>query len=431
MKKEWKLSLRPSLGAQIMMGLILGVIAGMLTYHNQLAITAMQNTGTIFINLIQMIVLPIIISCLTIGIASIGSLKRLGQIGLKTIVYFEVMSTVALIVGLLVGNLFRPGIMVNVHSLHGTDVAQYVSSDHVATKGGFWGFLLNMVPTNIFKSLAQGNMLAVIVFSVFLGLGVTAIGKNGKILVNFMSAVAQVMFKIVDWIMHVAPLGVFALIGATVAQMGIKSLVPLGYFVILAYGAMIFFVLVCLGIVARLFKFRITHLLYVIREEIILAFTTASSEVALPKNIQKMVKFGVNKSITNFVIPVGYTFNLDGSAIYQSLGVLFLAQAYHLNLSIGKQIVIMLVLMVTSKGMAGVPSASFVVLLTTASTIGIPMSGLALIAGIDRLVDMGRTAVNVVGNSLATTIIGKSERAFNLKQAHAYYFQLKREANRW
>ncbi|XIF20585.1 MAG: cation:dicarboxylase symporter family transporter [Acetilactobacillus jinshanensis] len=425
MKKNFKRLLHmPTLGTQIMIGLILGIGIGRLFYHNQLAITAMQNTGTIFINLIQMIVLPIIVSCLTVGIASIGSMKKLGRIGLKTIIYFEVLTTVALAVGLFVGNVFHPGTLINVHSLHGMNISQYVSSAHVATKGGFWGFLINMVPTNIFKSLAQGNMLAVIVFSVFFGLGVTAVGKQGQILVTIMNAIAQVMFKIVDWIMHVAPIGVFALIGATVAQMGVSSLMPLGYFVILAYGAMIFFVLVCLGVVARLFKFRITKLLRIIKEEIVLAFTTASSEVALPKNMQRMAKLGVKKAIVNFVIPVGYTFNLDGSAIYQSLGVLFLAQAYHLDLSIGKQIVIMLVLMVTSKGMAGVPSASFVVLLTTASTIGIPMSGLALIAGIDRFVDMGRTAVNVVGNSLATAIIGKSEHAFDGSRAQRYYHQV-------
>lgn len=414
----------PNLGTQIMIGLILGIGLGMLCYRNRMAITAMQNTGTIFINLIQMIVLPIIVSCLTVGIASIGSMKKLGRIGLKTIIYFEVLSTVALAVGLFIGNVFHPGAMINIHSLHSMNITQYISESHMATRGGFWGFVIGMIPTNIFKSLAQGNMLAVIVFSVFFGLGVTAVGKQGQILVTVMKAIAQVMFKIVDWIMHVAPIGVFALMGATVAQMGISSLLPLGYFVILAYGAMIFFVLVCLGGVARLFNFRITKLLRIIKEEIVLAFTTASSEVALPKNMQRLAKLGIKKAIVNFVIPVGYTFNLDGSAIYQSLGVLFLAQAYHLDLSIGKQIVIMLVLMVTSKGMAGVPSASFVVLLTTASTIGIPMSGLALIAGIDRLVDMGRTAVNVVGNSLATAIIGKSEHAFDHKQAQRYYRQI-------
>ena len=411
---------RLTLGWQIMIGLVFGIILGIITYHNHLAIITMQNIGTMFINLIQMIVLPIIVSCLTVGIASIGSIKRLGRIGGKTILYFEIMTTVAIIVGLLVGNLLHPGTLIDIHELHSQSIAQYVSSAHAAQHSGFWGILIGIIPTNIFKSLAQGDMMAVILFSVFFGLGTTAIGKRGKILINVMDAIAHVMFKITDWIMHVAPVGVCALIGTTVAQMGLKSLIPLGYFVILAYATMIFFVLVCMGIAARIFHFRILRLLSVIKNEVILAFTTASSEVALPKNIERMIKLGVNKSIVSFVIPTGYTFNLDGSAIYQSLGVLFLAQAYHLHLSIGQQIVIMLVLMVTSKGMAGVPGASFVVLLTTASTIGIPMQGLTFIAGIDRLVDMGRTAVNVVGNSLATAVIGKSENAFDLKQARRY-----------
>lgn len=410
----------PTLGTQIIIGLILGIVMGNIFYQNKIAISTMQNLGTMFLNLIQMIVLPIIVSCLIVGISSIGNIKRLGRIGLKTIIYFEVMTTVALMVGLLVGNIMRPGYFINIHSLHSVSISSYVAAAHTAKHAGFWGFILNSVPTNVFKSLSQGNMIAVIVFSVFFGLGLTSIGQAGQSLTTDMKAIAEVMFKITDWIMHVAPLGVFALIGATVAQMGWKSLMPLGYFVILAYATMAFFVVVCMGAAARIFHLNIWHLLSVIKEEMLLAFTTASSEAALPKNIARMQKLGVQRSIVSFVIPTGYTFNLDGSAIYQSLGVLFLAQAYHLDLSIGQQIIIMLVLMVTSKGMAGVPSASFVVLLTTASTIGIPLQGLTFIAGIDRLVDMGRTVVNVVGNSLACEVIGQSEHGFDRAQAKRY-----------
>lgn len=410
----------PTLGTQIIIGLILGIVMGNIFYQNKIAISTMQNLGTMFLNLIQMIVLPIIVSCLIVGISSIGNIKRLGRIGLKTIIYFEVMTTVALMVGLLVGNIMRPGYFINIHSLHSVSISSYVAAAHTAKHAGFWGFILNSIPTNVFKSLSQGNMIAVIVFSVFFGLGLTSIGQAGQSLTTDMKAIAEVMFKITDWIMHVAPLGVFALIGATVAQMGWKSLMPLGYFVILAYATMAFFVVVCMGAAARIFHLNIWHLLSVIKEEMLLAFTTASSEAALPKNIARMQKLGVQRSIVSFVIPTGYTFNLDGSAIYQSLGVLFLAQAYHLDLSIGQQIIIMLVLMVTSKGMAGVPSASFVVLLTTASTIGIPLQGLTFIAGIDRLVDMGRTVVNVVGNSLACEVIGQSEHGFDRAQAKRY-----------
>ncbi len=225
------------------------------------------------------------------------------------------------------------------------------------------------------------------------------------------------MFKVTNWVMHIAPIGVCALIGVTVAQMGLAALAPLGYFIVLAYATMIVFILVVMGLVARVVHLNIFTLLKVIKDEVILAFSTASSEAALPKIIDKMDKFGVSQGIVSFVIPTGYTFNLDGSAIYQSLAALFLAQAYHIHLSIGQQITLLVVLMITSKGMAGVPGASFVVLLATISTIGVPMAGLTFIAGIDRLVDMGRTAVNVVGNSLASVVIAKSEKEFDEAQS--------------
>lgn len=221
------------------------------------------------------------------------------------------------------------------------------------------------------------------------------------------------MFKITNWVMRVAPLGVCALIGTTVAQLGLSALAPLGYFIILAYATMIIFIVFVMGGVAHLFGINNWNLLKVIKDEMVLAFSTASSEAVLPKIIDKMDRFGVSQGIVSFVIPTGYTFNLDGSAIYQSLAALFLAQAYGIHLSVSQQLTLVLVLMITSKGMAGVPGASFVVLLATISSIGVPLQGLTFIAGIDRLVDMGRTVVNVAGNSLAAVIIGKSEKEFD------------------
>jgi Na+/H+-dicarboxylate symporter len=239
-------------------------------------------------------------------------------------------------------------------------------------------------------------------------------------LIDGLTAIQEVMFKITNWIMHLSPIGVCALIGVTIAQMGIDALKPLGLFILIAYVAMAFFVIVVLGIVAKIHHVKFFQLLKVIKNELILAFSTASSEAALPKIIDKMQKYGVSQGIVSFVIPTGYTFNLDGSAIYQAVGALFLAQAYHINLSIGQQITLLVVLMITSKGMAGVPGASFVVLLATVSTIGVPMAGLTFIAGVDRIIDMGRTAVNVVGNSLAAIIMGKSEGEFD-EAKHAEY----------
>ncbi|MBW1604922.1 dicarboxylate/amino acid:cation symporter [Lactobacillus sp. Sy-1] len=417
--KRFKLTI----GWQIMIGLCLGIILGIVFYQNKTAITAMSNIGTMFINLIQMIVLPIVVSCLTVGIASMGDIKKLGRIGGKTIIYFEVMTTIAIALGLVVANLAHPGDFINIHALKGEDISKYVSTANAAKESGGWGTVMNLIPTNIFKSLSDGNMMPVIVFSVFFGLGTAAIGERGKIIVDFLTAVSEVMFKVTNWVMSLAPIGVCALIGATLAQMGVGALAPLSYFVFLAYATMVIFIIVFMGIAAKLFGFSLKNLLFVIKDEIVLAFSTASSEATLPRLIDKMQKFGVDKSIVSFVIPTGYTFNLDGSAIYQSLAVIFLAQAYNIHLSIGQQIMVLLVLIITSKGMAGVPGASFVVLLATVSTVGIPVTGLAFIAGIDRLVDMGRTAVNVVGNSLATVIIGKSEKEFNREQSDQYVKQ--------
>ena len=247
-----------------------------------------------------------------------------------------------------------------------------------------------------------------------------AVGEKAKILIDMLNAVAEVMFKATNWVMKFAPIGVFGLIGMTIAEMGISALLPLGLFIVIAYMTMIIFVVVILGITAHLFHLRYWKTMHVILDEIILAFTTASSEVTLPRLMEKTQKMGVSKGIVSFVIPTGYTFNLDGSAIYQSLAALFLAQAYGIHLTFAHQFTLLVVLMITSKGMAGVPGASFVVLLASVSTIGVPIAGLTFIAGIDRFVDMGRTAVNVVGNSIATLVIGESEKEFNRDEYNHY-----------
>lgn len=418
--KHYRFS-RLSMGWQIMIGLVLGIICGIIFYHNQQAIVVMQSLGTIFIRLIQMIVMPIVVSCLTVGIANIGDIKKLGRIGGKTIIYFEVLTTVALILGIAVANIARPGDFINIHDLHATDISQYMSTAKAAShNSGFWPMILSIIPTNIFKSMADGDMMPVILFCVLFGLGIASVGEKGKVLIDFLNGVSEVMFKVTNWVMKLAPIGVFGLIGMTIAEMGIKALLPLGYFILIAYLTMIVFIVVILGTVARIFHLRYWKTMHVIWEEIVLAFTTASSEVTLPRLMRKTHKMGVEKGITSFVIPTGYTFNLDGSAIYQSLAAIFLAQAYGLHLSLAHQITLLVVLMITSKGMAGVPGASFVVLLASVSTIGVPMAGLTFIAGIDRFVDMGRTAVNVVGNSIATLVIGESEHSLNRKQYNEY-----------
>ncbi|WP_431814876.1 dicarboxylate/amino acid:cation symporter [Limosilactobacillus portuensis] len=418
--KKYRIS-RLSMGWQIMIGLVLGIICGMIFYHNTGAIKVMQSLGTIFIRLIQMIVMPIVVSCLTVGIANIGDIKKLGRIGGKTLIYFEVLTTIAIILGLVIGNVTHPGTFIDIHKLHATDISQYMSSAKTAShNSGFWELILSIIPTNIFKSMSDGDMMPVILFSVLFGLGIAAVGEKAKILIDVLNAVAEVMFKVTNWVMKFAPIGVFGLIGMTIAEMGISALLPLGLFIVIAYMTMIIFVVVILGITAHLFHLRYWKTMHVILDEIILAFTTASSEVTLPRLMEKTQKMGVSKGIVSFVIPTGYTFNLDGSAIYQSLAALFLAQAYGIHLTFAHQFTLLVVLMITSKGMAGVPGASFVVLLASVSTIGVPIAGLTFIAGIDRFVDMGRTAVNVVGNSIATLVIGESEKEFNRDEYNHY-----------
>lgn len=416
---------RFSIGWQILIGLAAGIILGVIFYENKGFINFANSIGSTFINMISMIVLPIVISSLTVGIANMGDIEKLGRIGFKTLLYFEILSTIAFIVGLLVANSFDLGSMIDLNKLTQVDISKYVKTAEHMEHTGIGSILMSIVPTNIFGALAAGTMLPIIFFSALFGLAIAAVGERAQIVVDFLSAISEIMFKLTSWVMHLAPYGVAGLMGATVAQLGLESLKPLGLFIVMAYATMIFFILVILGITSRLFGFRIFDQLVVVKDELILAFSTASSEVTLPRLMEKTKKLGVDPAIGSFVIPTGYTFNLDGSAIYQALASIFLAQAYNIHLSFSQQITLLVVLMITSKGMAGVPGASFVVLLATLSTINVPASGLALIAGIDRLVDMGRTVVNVIGNVTATLIIGKSENEFDQEVHDAYVAAIK------
>jgi proton glutamate symport protein len=268
---------------------------------------------------------------------------------------------------------------------------------------------VNIVPTNIMQSLANGDMLPIIFFSVMFGLGVAAIGEKGTPVIQFFKGTAEAMFYVTNQIMKVAPFGVFALIGVTVSTFGLSSLIPLGKLALVVYGSMIFFIIVVMGLIAKIAGYNIFKLLKYLKDEILLGYSTASSETVLPKIMEKMENLGCPKAITSFVIPTGYSFNLDGSTLYQAIAALFIAQMYGIHMSITQQITLVLVLMITSKGIAGVPGVSFVVLLATLGSVNIPVEGLAFIAGIDRILDMARTVVNIVGNSLAALVITKWE----------------------
>ncbi|CRL46443.1 Proton glutamate symport protein [Sodalis glossinidius str. 'morsitans'] len=420
--------LKVTLAWQILFALILGILLGAVL-HNQgefrdwMMANILSPAGDIFIRMIKMIVVPIVVATLVVGIAGIGDAKKLGSIGFKTILYFEIITTLAIILGITLANVFHPGYGIDMSTLAVVDISKYEQTTVAVQSGGhsLVDTILSLIPANIFASMAKGDMLPIIFFSVLFGLGLASLPENTRApLLNVFNAVAETMFKVTHMVMRYAPVGVFALISVTVATFGFASLLPLAKLVLLVYGAIIFFALVVLGAVARLCRLRIWTLICILKEELILAFSTASSESVLPRIIEKMEAYGAPAAITGFVVPTGYSFNLDGSTLYQSIAAIFIAQLYGIELSLGQEVVLVLTLMVTSKGIAGVPGVSFVVLLATLGSVGIPLEGLAFIAGVDRILDMARTALNVVGNALAVLVIAKWENQYDSVQALAY-----------
>ncbi|MBS4190178.1 cation:dicarboxylase symporter family transporter [Bacillus sp. FJAT-49705] len=412
---------RIGLAMQIFIGLILGIIVGAIFYGSPEVVKFLQPIGDIFIRLIKMIIVPIVISTLIIGIAGIGDMKKFGRLGGKSILYFEIVTTIALMLGLLAANIVQPGAGLDVHELNQADVSKHMdNAAELENKGGIVSIIVNIVPTNIIDALARGDMLAIIFFSILFGLGIASIGEKGEPVLRFFQGVADTMFWVTNQIMKFAPFGVFALIGVTVSKFGLTSLIPLGKLILTAYAIMILFVVVVFGILLKMSGTNLITLIKVLKDELILAFSTASSETVLPRLMEKMEKFGCKKEVTSFVIPVGYSFNLDGGALYQSLAVLFIAQMYNIDMSISQQIMVLVVLMFTTKGLAGVPGANFSVLLATLGSVGLPLEGIAFIAGVDRIIDMGRTAVNVMGNAVATIVLAKWEGQFDLNKAKSY-----------
>lgn len=423
-----KRKFRFPLAYQILAGLILGIIVGAIFYGNPAVETYLQPLGTIFLNMIKMIVVPIIVSTLIVGVAGTGDIKQLGKLGGKSMLYFQVMSLVAIVVGLLAANIFKPGEGLDLSSLEKTNIDQYVETTEEVQNNGIMDVIVGIVPSNIFQSMADGNMLPIIFFSVLFGLGVASIGERGKTVLAFFQGVADTMFWVTNLIMKFAPFGVFGLIGVTVSKFGLSSLIPLGKLMILVYVTMIFFVIVVLGAVAKFVGSNVFHIVKLLKDELILAYSTSSSETVLPRIMEKLEKFGCPKDVVSLVIPTGYSFNLDGSTLYQALAAIFIAQMYGIDLSITEQVTLVLVLMITSNGIAGVPGVSFVVLLATLGTVGIPLEGLAFIAGIDRLLDMARTAVNVVGNALAAVVMSKWEGRYDKSKEETYLVSIEKTA---
>jgi proton glutamate symport protein len=422
---------RIGLAWQIVIGLMAGIAVGLVLNHfpgyREATINGfLQPAGDIFIRLIKMVVVPIVFTSMVMGIAGVGDGRSLGRIGLKTLVYFEVVTTIAIVLGLVLGNLLHPGLGTDLSQLGHTDISRYQQTSQ-QTQGhhGFMALLLSIIPDNIIMAMGRGDLLPVIFFSVLFGLGLQTVPAEYRqpVLATF-KGISDAMFKVTGMVMRYAPFGVCALIAVTVASFGFGSLLPLIKLVAVTYLAIILFAVFVLGVTAWLFGFNIFTLLRVIKDELIIAFSTCSSATVLPQLMKKMEDFGVPKSITTFVVPTGYTFNLDGASIYLGIGTLFVAQLYGVHLGLQEQIVLVLTMVVTSKGAAGVPGFMFVILLTTLASAGLPLEGLAFIAGVDRIMDMGRTALNVVGNALAPLVIARWEGQYDAEKGKAYIASL-------
>ncbi len=403
----------PGVTTQIFIGLALGITIGYVWPWLGKDIKPLADA---FLKMIKMIIAPLLFSTLVVGIAGTGDMKAMGRIGLKAIIYFEVATTIALFWGLALVNWFQPGS--GVAMTVGANTADLAA---LATKQqGPWDIFLHLFPTSVIDAMAKNDILQLVVFSTFFGIAVAAIGEKGKPVIDVLESVAQAMFKFTGYVMKFAPLGVMAAIAYTVGDKGLGILYTLGKLVLLMYGGLAVFVLVVLGGVSMIVRVPFLKFLSAVREPFLIAFTTASSEAALPKALEVMERFGVPKNIVGFVLPTGYSFNLDGTTLYLSLASVFVAQLAGIELTFGHQLFMMLTLMLTSKGVAGVPRAALVVLTATLTQFGLPLEGAAILLGIDQVMDMGRTAVNVVGNCISTVVVARWEGVFDDEKMKAF-----------
>jgi aerobic C4-dicarboxylate transport protein len=374
----------------------------------------MRPLGDTFIALVRMVIGPIIFLTITLGIANMNDLKKVGTVGLKAFIYFEVVTTFALAIGLIVVNVTKPGAGLDVSSMARGDVSQYAAQGKAT---GFTDFLTHIVPTSVIDAFAKGDILQIVFFSILFGVALAALGEFGRPLVSFFDLVLQVFFRITAMIMVVAPIGAFGAMAFTVGNFGVRTLLPLGRLMLDVYLTMFLFVFVVLNLICRIYGFSLWEFLKYIKDEVLLVLGTSSSEVALPRMLVKMERYGCARPIVGLVIPAGYSFNLDGTSIYLSMASIFIAQAFGVNLSVGQQLSLLAILMLTSKGAAGVTGSGFIVLASTlAATRTVPVEGLAIVLGVDRFMSEARAIVNLIGNGVATLVVSRLEGAFDERQ---------------
>jgi len=401
-----------SLYAQVLAGILLGVILGVVAPETA---TAMKPLGDGFIKLIKMLIGPIVFATITVGIARMGAMRDVGRIGIRTLVYFEVISTLALVIGLVVVNILQPGAGLHVDPSAAPPAAVAGTAPTNTVE-----FLLNIIPTTVLDGFVRGDILQVLVVSLLFGVALLSQGDRAQMLVSGIDQLSHTLFVIVGMIMRLAPIGAFGAMAFTVGRYGIGSLLSLGKLMAGVYITCFFFILIVLGIVVRLAGLRLFALLRYIGEEILLVLGTSSSESALPRLMMKMEQLGCSKPVVGLVIPTGYSFNLDGTSIYMTMAAVFVAQASGLHLSLGEQLSILAILLLTSKGAAGVTGSGFITLAATLSAVpSIPPGGLALLVGVDRFMSEARAITNLIGNAVATVVIARWDGALDLPHARS------------
>ena len=411
---------RPSLTVQIMIGLVVGAVIGWLQPDWGNAVYFLRD---IFINLIKSIIAPLVFSTIVVGIAGAGALRKVGRMGIKALIYFEIVTTAALFIGLAVVNFTKPGMGV-ILAPADTGIINAIGQSHPKT---LIETLVHVFPSSVIESMVRGDVLQIVVFAVLFAMAVSAIGDKGKPILRAMESLSQIMFKFTNYVMMFAPFGVGAAMAHTIGTQGLGVLVNLGNLVLSLYLALIIFIVLVFGLVIFIARVPLRQFVRAVREPAALAFATTSSESALPKAMESMQRFGVPRHIVGFVMPTGYSFNLDGSTLYLAMASVFVAQAAEAttgqHMGWAQQIMMMLALMITSKGVAAVPRASLVVLLATLNSFlpaGLGPIGVAVIFGVDELMDMGRTCVNLIGNCLATIVVARWEGEFDDKRARVF-----------
>ncbi|MDQ8166795.1 MAG: dicarboxylate/amino acid:cation symporter [Gemmatimonadota bacterium] len=393
---------------QVLVAVSLGIALGVVAPSTA---KSLKPLGDTFINLVKMVITPIIFLTIVHGIASMADLRKLGRVGGKALLYFELVSTLALVIGLVIVNVTKPGAGLDISNMVMGDVTKYTTA---GAQQSTLEFMLHIVPSNIVAAFAGGELLPVVFFSVLFGVALTAVGDAGRDIADLLVRFQAVFFKIVSMVMVLAPIGAFGAMAYTVGTFGLKTLVPLARLMLDVYLTMAVFVFVVLGLICRAYGFRIWKFLRFIKDEILLVLGTSSSEAALPRMLQKLEHYGCAKPVVGLVIPTGYSFNLDGTSIYLSMATIFIAQVYNIDLSISQQLTLLGILMLTSKGAAGVTGSGFIVLASTlAATRTVPVEGVALLLGVDRFMSEARAITNLIGNGVATLVVSRSEGAFD------------------